>query len=1408
MIPYHEARTINPCKAKTHNPIFFRAVISFTRENSNNLKWRGSVRYQLVFIPLLIIAVLYQSAYAGDEPYIPDVLQPWVEWVLHDKEEQLTCVPRYDRAQTLYCAWPTVLELKLHDKGGEFRQDWLIHHKSRIALPGNISQWPQEVLVDGKPPLITERDKVPTVELSLGSHAIKGRFAWKKLPEFLKLPANSGLVSLMVNENPVPFPHLDTTGRLWLKRKGGEEKIENRLKLESFRLLDDTIPAQVVLFLSLDVAGAARELTLGPLYDPKDFTPLSVTSKLPARLEQDGKMRIQVRPGRYNVYLKLRHAGPLRQMAFRAVENAVWPRHEIWSFRAQPDLRLVEIKEVSPIDPLQTSMPKEWQSYPAYRLEPGDTMILKELKRGDPEPSPDQLKLSRNLWLRFDGSGFSLQDRISGKKNTNWRLEIDPLLNLGRVAVDGKERFITKRTGSEKAGVELRNGLVDLTADSVYNHNISSLPATGWDHDFQKVTGNLHLPPGWHLLHAKGIDNIPGTWVKRWTLLDFFIVLIFTIALAKLFSKPLAVIAFLTLVLTYHEPDAPRYVWLALLAGFALLRYLPDGKFKNGIKIYQFGVALALLVIVIPYSIQALRVGIYPQLAKPWTSMTEYSLRQEVSRSVAPQEVMMEAVQVQEMDAAPGRSDKAYQYKGKKSRMATVGATGGYSSPQVMQHDPKALTQTGPGMPKWPPFATVSFSWSGPVTPDQMVAFYLIGPRTNLSLAFSRVFLILFLALGMFSIGYRKGQGFALKGLASIVILPLFCVFISSGSGWAREIPSEQMLGELQERLLREDTCFPSCADISRVDITINANQLVIDAEYSAELDTAVPVPGHVKHWLPQHIQLDDMQVAGLRRSGDTLWLMVPQGHHVVQLRGNLRKQSTLQLPFPLKPHRLSIKADGWSVEGLHSDGTFDAQLQFKRIAGEGRGGSEILETGILPSFASVERTLLLGLVWKVKTKVRRLSPKGAAIVIDIPLVPGESVITEGVRVEGGVAKINMHADQIQIFWESFLQPADTIVLEHKATSDWTEIWKVDVSPIFHLDYEGIPVILHKTGARWYPTWHPWPKEKIVLEVSRPAGVEGQTLTFEKSHLVLRPGKKTTAATLHLFAKSSQGGQHSILLPEGAVLQEVKLRGRILPIRQDGRRLALPIHPGEQKFELKWLEAKGISTRYQSTEIDLGMPSVNASVDIQLSRSRWPLWVGGQQLVGPAVLFWSALIVIVLVAFGLSKTSLTPLKFHHWFLLGIGMSMSNPLVGIVIAGWLLCLDLRQKADKLEGGRFNSIQVLLAVLTLVALTALVYAISRGLLGHPDMNIVGNGSRATLLRWYHDVSENILPKAWVLSIPMYWYRIVMLLWALWISSWLVGILKWGWQNYTSPQIWRKGTPRKKKGRDKNKDHLVET
>ena len=106
---------------------------------------------------------------------------------------------------------------------------------------------------------------------------------------------------------------------------------------------------------------------------------------------------------------------------------------------------------------------------------------------------------------------------------------------------------------------------------------------------FQSVSGVLNLPPGWRLLSAGGVDVIPGTWFERWTLLDLFVVLIIALAVFKLWNWRWGLLALLTLGLTYHEPGAPRLVWLCLLAAVALLRFLPEGWARRWVRRFPPG---------------------------------------------------------------------------------------------------------------------------------------------------------------------------------------------------------------------------------------------------------------------------------------------------------------------------------------------------------------------------------------------------------------------------------------------------------------------------------------------------------------------------------------------------------------------------------------------------------------------------------------------------------------------------------------------------------------------------------------------------------------------------------------------------------------------------------------------------
>jgi hypothetical protein len=91
--------------------------------------------------------------------------------------------------------------------------------------------------------------------------------------------------------------------------------------------------------------------------------------------------------------------------------------------------------------------------------------------------------------------------------------------------------------------------------------------------------------------------------------------------------------------------------------------------------------------------------------------------------------------------------------------------------------------------------------------------------------------------------------------------------------------------------------------------------------------------------------------------------------------------------------------------------------------------------------------------------------------------------------------------------------------------------------------------------------------------------------------------------------------------------------------------------------------------------------------------------------------------------------------------------------------------------------------------------LYLAIQAGLLHSPDMQVAGNGSTDTALRWYADRVVGETPGAGVLSLPLWVYRVGMLVWALWLAASLVRAIGWGWRSFGVGGFWRRLALRRK-------------
>src|SRR5210317_154867 len=112
---------------------------------------------------LFVIALLFSASTVVAQNYVPDELEGWQQWVLKDKE-YLGCPFHFDRNTS---------------------------DRSNF-----LCAWPDRVTVNDRAVEVIARQNVPSIHLVPGTYRVSGRFAWGERPGVLRVPPESGLLSL------------------------------------------------------------------------------------------------------------------------------------------------------------------------------------------------------------------------------------------------------------------------------------------------------------------------------------------------------------------------------------------------------------------------------------------------------------------------------------------------------------------------------------------------------------------------------------------------------------------------------------------------------------------------------------------------------------------------------------------------------------------------------------------------------------------------------------------------------------------------------------------------------------------------------------------------------------------------------------------------------------------------------------------------------------------------------------------------------------------------------------------------------------------------------------------------------------------------------------------------------------
>jgi len=365
--------------------------------------------------------------------------------------------------------------------------------------------------------------------------------------------------------------------------------------------------------------------------------------------------------------------------------------------------------------------------------------------------------------------------------------------------------------------------------------------------------------------------------------------------------------------------------------------------------------------------------------------------------------------------------------------------------------DPNAIITTGPGLSNWQ-WASVRFGWRGPVQRGQQISLWLLSPMVNFLLGFLRVGLIGLPAFRVFISIRTMSRPPALSAgtVAALLAILIFAPTVAPPAN--ADFPSDAMLNELQSRLLENHDCSPNCASIPRMQIQVTPTSLVARMEIDAAADIAIPLPGSATGFNPVRVTLDGKDADAMVRTQDEfLWLLIPAGKHEALLEGALPQVDSIELPLPLKPHRLQTTSEGWTVVGVHEDGVPEDTLRLVREVTAGQKSNTSLQPGELPPFMRVTRVIHMGLQWEVDTTVERMTPNDTAITLQVSLLPGESVTTPGVHVENGKVVVSMPPSTGLVEWRSTLKIAPSIELKAADSTLWTEVWQLLADPMWHV---------------------------------------------------------------------------------------------------------------------------------------------------------------------------------------------------------------------------------------------------------------------------------------------------------------------------------------------------------------------
>jgi len=1373
------------------------------------------------------------SAAEADGQGVPAELAPWADWI-RQKHPEWGCASSGGYFQ---CVWPGLAEYKLSESGASFSLHVELLAAWRLALPSGSSLFPRDIKVvrEGggavEAPLEHENGKV-FLRLPKGRFVVSGNFAWDRIPPELPAPGEYGLVQVATGDADLSRAIRRDKNSLRLETEDPARSAES-VSLSVVRGVFDGSPLRLDTRLRLKVSGRARSVQFDKAL-PNGAVPVSVVSPVPFALSQEGALALQVSPGEYEVSILAVMPQPVSEIALEPV-SSFWPAEETWSLAQDSRFRTVEVAGAEALNADFARLPPEWTGSDkgaAYLVKLPAKVELREIRRGEVLPPPNDIRLEREFWIDLDGSGFTVVDSFTGALNREFRLNALPETQVGRAMADGAPAFISKDPASGASGIELRRQDLRLeTVSRIENERAPS--AVGWNAQVSSLEASLNLPPSWQLIHAVGAGKVPSGWLDSWSLLDLFVAILLAAAAFKLWGVVASILIGAALILNHGEFLAPRMflihlmilsvwrlltaeresVWSSLCRGLLLITFcawalqglafsklqltqflfpqLQAGtRYRTFLQQFLFAFESSLLVwplllaslaamfLVLRWISKSVSSSSFRVVGRAVVGAAGIILLLGLSSSLIVPRVMLGGLHSYEV-AKERRSPSELRKLRELRKQAPSRYEGGGDYAQEPSHPKTVMTMenkalvSGPAIPDWE-WRSHYFSVPGPVSPGHRIRFFLLPPKVVRVVCGLRALLILVvIALVFRKLGYRSPVLSSSKAgtvAAAIAMLLFFC-----GSGARAEMPGPELLGELETRLSKQVCQRDECAIVKEARIEIAGNELKIALKVASDGLAAAPLPGPLDSFAPRVVTLNNKETTALRRNANNfLEVRTIDKENAVEAKGPLPSREPFTIQFSQTPLFVSVSAPGWLVEGLSPSGHVEKGLRFTRKSQE-EARNAILKQNSLPSWTILKRSIEIGDQIGISSVVRRIGSIESSFHVSIPLLEGERVTTGKATVENGRILLGFPAGEREISYSSTMPFTPKLVLKAQSIPGVSETWQASCAPFIECTPGGIaPSYSIIDGERAF-LWQPFPGEEAIVASAVLSGVEGDFVTIDSAAHSLRWGSSLLEGKLDLDVRATRQAALKIKVPPGAQVSKTLLDGNSWTTAAEQGESSILLAPGRHSVSLDYESPWSPGFFEAAPELNLNVAANNLRVEVSPSPDRWILWTGGLPW-GPCVLFWSKMIFIALFCVALARLKFLPLSQASAALLGLGLA-TLPVVWIFAPlGWLAGLRALENPHEKWQNLKKPLRIgTICMVTAIALAVLYWLVEAGLELKPPMLVVGNNSTSSTLKWFTDHSASPLPRPWVVSLPLWCWRTFAFAWSAWLAvellfSWL--------------------------------------